>query len=280
MSKITVNLDQIKEIALKGIRRTTIFLGLGVNAARNENFNMYQLPENHYLRLVPENASEQKIKRFKENFEKWIISNGLRELIETFGLFLDKIHQACLWFATTKGSMGPEEANTHGPAFEKKGVEEKLKTLRTRFSILTDTEKYFASINQARNCITHRQGRIGSKDLKGKDSLHLTWWTLEIVAQTADGKVVSLTPIPKEGIYLEKAGTIGVKFLERLRQFKLGEIIELTPKDINEICFLVYKAANDIVASTMNYANKIGIKSNEPVVGHECAPQDSFSDER
>lgn len=261
MKNITVDLKQIREIALKGIRRTTIFLGLGVNAARDDRFNMYQLPENHYLRLVPENESEQQIKSFKDNFEKWIISNGLRELIETFGLFLDKIHQACLWFATNKGRMNPEEANTYRPAFERKGVEEKLKKMRTRFDVQTNKENYFASINQARNCITHRQGRVGPEDLKDKDSLRLTWWTLEIVAQTADGEEISLTPMPKEGIYFEKAGTIGVKFLDRLREFNCGDIIELTPTDINEICFLVHVAVNDIVASTTDYAKKIGIKN-------------------
>lgn len=261
-----MDLDKIKEIALKGIRRTTIFLGLGVNAARDGKFTKYQLPENHYLKMVPENASEEQVTHFKQNFEKWVILNGLRELIETFGLFLDKIHQACLWFATNKAATSSENANTFGPAFERKGVEEKLKTLRTRFDIQTDKEKYFASINQTRNCITHRQGRVGPEDLKGNDLLRLTWWTLDIIAQTADGKEVSLTTMPEEGFYFEKAGTIGVKISDRLREFKPGEIIELTPVDINEICFLVYVATNDIVASTVNYAKKIGIKIAEPVI--------------
>ncbi|MCR4321361.1 MAG: hypothetical protein NUV74_13620 [Candidatus Brocadiaceae bacterium] len=252
----TVDLDKIKEIALKGIQRTTIFLGLGINAARDEKLIQYQLPENHFLKMVQENASEEQVNHFKQNFEKWIISNGLRELIETFGLFLDKIHQTCLLFATSKTLISSKDANTFGPAFEKKGVEGKLHTLRTRFDIQTNKENYFASINQARNCITHRQGRIGLEDLKGKNSFGLTWWTLNMVAQMADGKEVSLTPMPKEGFFFKEAGTIGVKILDRLREFKKGEIIELTPTDINEICFLVYMATNDIVTSTMNYANK------------------------
>lgn len=269
MNSVTVDLDKIKEISLKGIRRTTIFLGLGINAARDGKFTKYQLPENYYLKMVPENTSEEQVTHFKQNFEKWVISNGLRELIETFGLFLDKIHQACLWFATNKAAMSSEKANTFGTDFEKKGVEGKLKTLGTRFNIQTNKEKYLASINQARNCITHRQGRVGPEDLKGNDSLRLTWWTLNIVAQTADGKEVPLTPMPEEGFYFEKAGTIGIKVSDRLRVFKQGEIIELTPADINEICFLVYVATNDVVASTVNYAKKIGIKIAEPVIQAE-----------
>ena len=117
--------------------------------------------------------------------------------------------------------------------------------------------------------LTFRQGRVGPEDLKENDSLRLTWWTLNIIAQTADGKEVPLTSMPEEGFYFEKAGTIGVKVSDRLRVFKLGEIIELTPADINEICNLFYVATNDVVASTVNYAKKIGIKIAEPVIQAE-----------
>ncbi len=266
MNNVTVDLSKVKEIALKGIRRTTIFLGLGVNAAREDKFTKYQLPENHFFKMVPENASEEQVAHFKQNFEKWIISNGVRELIETFALFLDKIHQSCLWFATSKAAMNSEDANRYGPAFERKGVEEKLKKLRVHFDIQTDKEKYFSSINQARNCITHRQGIVGPEDLKGNHSLKLTWWKLDVIAQTAEGKEVSLMSIPEEGLYFENAGSISVKVSERLREFKLGEIIELTPADINEICFLIYMSTNEIVASTRNYAKSIGIRSAEPAI--------------
>jgi hypothetical protein len=260
MNKLTVNLDQIKEIALKGIRRTTVFLGLGVNVARDKTFTKYQLPENHYLRLVPENASEEQVASFKENFQKWIISNALREVIETFGVFLDKIHHASLFLATNNGQIDKQGAESFGPAFERKGVEKKLKTLRTRFNIFTDKEKYFPSINQARNCITHRRGRIGPEDLKDAESLSLIWWALEIIAQTTDGREYSLTPMPEEGFYFEHGGTIGVKILDHFREFKLGDVIEFTPVDVNEICFLIYLATNDIVVSTVNYAKTLGIK--------------------
>lgn len=260
MNKVTIDLDKIKEIAIKGIRRTTVFLGLGVNAARDKAFNEYQLPENHYLKLVPDNATAEQIARFKENFEKWIVSNGLRELIETFGVFLDKIHHASLLLATNKERITQQDAETFGPAFERKGIEEKLKTLRTRFNILSDKEKYFPSINQARNCITHRQGQIGPEDLKGNASLNLIWWTLGIIAQTADGKEFSLTPMPEEGFYFEHGGVVSLKISDCSRDFKLGEFIELTPGDINEICFLVYLATSEIVASTVNYAKTLGIQ--------------------
>lgn len=265
MNSITVDLDQIKEIALKGIRRATVFLGLGVNAARDKTFTQYELPENN-IKFIPEKVSTEEVLSFKENFEKWIIWNCLRELIENFAIFLDAIHQSCLWIATNKGRITPKDANKLGPDFEQKGVEGKLKQLRTRFDIVTKNENYFATINQARNCITHRKGRIGPEDLKESDSFRATWRSFEIFVQTPNGKEISLKrPIPETGIYFKDGGMISLKFLERLKHFKLGEVIEFTPVDINEICFLVNETANEIVVSMVTYAKDLGIKVAEHV---------------
>lgn len=253
---MTIDFDRIKDIALRGIRRATVFLGLGVNAARNESLTEYDLAETR-IKLLP----ERELKDIKQNFEKWIIWNSLRELIESFGIFLDAIHQSCLLFATHKGRVTSKNAEKWGPDFERKGVEGKLEILRTRFNITTKSENYFATINQARNCITHRQGRVGKEDLKGNASFTPTWRAFDIIIQTPDGAEISLqAPIPESGIYLKDGGTVGLKISERLRAYKLGDIIEFTPMDVNEICFLVNEASNEIVASAINYAKELGIK--------------------
>jgi hypothetical protein len=272
MDRIEINFDKIKDIAMRGIRRTTIFLGLGVNAARDNKLTTYQLSENVHLRLVPEQVSEDELLEFKSNFEKWIISNGLRELIESFGVFLDRIHQASLWFAIHKGLISPEDANKFGPAFEKKGVEGKLNKLRTRFNIFTDRDRYFPSINQARNCITHRRSLVGVEDLKGHDTLQLIWWAFDFIALFPDGKEVPLMPLPEGGFYFENGGKISLKIRDRIREYNIGEVIELTPVDVNEICYLVMLATDEIVASTVNYAKSIGIEVTEPSGAREKSP--------
>jgi len=260
---MTIDFDRIKGIALRGIRRATVFLGLGVNAARNESITEYDLAETR-IKLLPLKVSAQELKDMKQNFEKWIIWNSLRELIESFGIFLDAINQSCLLFATSKGRVSSKDADKRGPDFERQGVEGKLRTLRERFNITTKSENYFASINQARNCITHRQGRVGKEDLKGNDSFTPTWRAFDIIIQTPDGAEVSLqAPMPEGGIYLKDGGTVGLKVLERLREYKLGDIIEFTPMDINEICFLVNQVSSEIIVSTINYAKELGIKITE-----------------
>lgn len=260
MNQITIDFDKLKEIALRGIRRTAVFLGLGVNAARDENFKDYQLTGIALLRLVPDKVEDAVVTEFKDSFEKWVISNGLRELIETFAVFLDKVHQVCLLAATHKKLISEEDANTFGPAFEWKGLEDKLKILRERFGIQSDKEKYFASINQARNCITHRRGKVGPEDLRANPSFKLAWWAFDVYAETARGKKINLMPpIPKEGVYLDQGDTVKMKINEREKEYRLGIVISLSPNEVNEICFLVNLATDDMTKGAIQYAQEIGI---------------------
>ncbi|OPY65908.1 MAG: hypothetical protein A4E63_02767 [Syntrophorhabdus sp. PtaU1.Bin050] len=260
MNRTTINIDKIREIALLGIRRTAAFLGLGVNAARNKQFTHYHLSSLSSFQVIPDNLDDKSVAHMKEEFENWIISNGLRELIEGFGLFLDEIHRSCLLMATHKKLMTTDEANTYGPTFKRKGVEGKLSALRTRFSVLSDKEKYFESINQARNCITHRRGIVGSEDLKGRERFCLTWLGFDIYAETPTGERHSLTPpLPKEGLPLKDGGNIVLHFVDRIVEYKLGDNIRISPHELGDICFLVNIATEEIVKSTFEYAKSIGV---------------------
>jgi hypothetical protein len=122
---LNINFDQLREIALKGIRRSAVFLGFGVNAARDPKFANYKLTQITQIQLVPENANNQVLSDYKDAFEHWIISCGLRELTETFAIFLDGVHRSCLIMATHKQRIPAEEASKFGPAFERKGIEDK-----------------------------------------------------------------------------------------------------------------------------------------------------------
>ena len=141
--QINIDLSQIKEISLKGIRRAAVFMGLGINAARTDEFKDYHLSNETFLRIIPENVDNAQVKDFKKHFEQWIISCGLRELIETFSVYLCAIFKACLLASINKKKMLIEDPDKQLKSFEWKGVEKQLKTLRDRFNVKTSKEIYF-----------------------------------------------------------------------------------------------------------------------------------------
>lgn len=270
---LNIDFDRLRDIALKGIRRTAVFLGLGVNAARNPKFSDYELSQITQIQLVPSNADENTIKNYKSAFENWIISCGLRELIETFAVFLEGIHKSCLLMATNKGKIDATKANKICPAFERKGIEDKLKKLENQFGVQTGKKDYLISINRIRNCLTHRRGIVGVADMQDEGSLKLKWWGMELFIETPSGETISLQPpLPEEGIFLKDGGIVSVKIVDRVKEYKLGEVISLSPNDLAEICFLTQLATDEILKSAFEYAKALGIphraeKNTEPVAG-------------
>ncbi|HZX35852.1 MAG TPA: hypothetical protein VFF54_05115 [Thermodesulfobacteriota bacterium] len=255
MEDITIDINKVKDIAHRGIRRTSAFMGLGVNAARDEQFKKYQLSDSAFS-IISDKLDDKSIAHIKEEFEKWVISNGLTEIVESFCLFLDEVHRSCLLMATNKERIVSNDARKFGINFKKVGVEDKLKTLKNRFSVTSDKEKYLGSINQARNCITHRKGMVGTEDLRGEESFRLIWWAVDICIETPNGEKYT---IPEGGLLLQDGGSLRVHFKERIIEYKLGDIVNLSPKELSEICFLVYSATHDIARSVDEYAKKIGV---------------------
>jgi hypothetical protein len=80
--RISLDLDELFDIALKGIRRAAVFMGLGVNAAIDQNFRSYQLTALTQIQLVPDDVPPETLAHFKEEFRIWIEAGGFRELAD------------------------------------------------------------------------------------------------------------------------------------------------------------------------------------------------------
>jgi hypothetical protein len=262
MAPLSINFDYIADIPMRGVRRASVFLGLGVNAARNPQFKDYQLQNLALFRIMPDALPDETIAHFKENFEEWVISCALRELTETLDVFLDSVHRACLLMATNQGTVTPEEANKWGPVFERGGLDSKLSLLRRRFSIETSREAYFKGIKQARHCIAHRRGIVGMEDVDESDNkLHLQWWRVELLIKTPIGKEISLMPPLEEGaIVLEEGGEVQARFSTNERVFAIGQKISLNPNDLTEVCLLVKLASADIVKGLIEYTKSLRVE--------------------
>ncbi len=67
---INVDLDEIRDIAHKGVRRAAVFMGLGLNAAADEEFKNHRLSQLTNVDLVPTDAGEAQIGAFTEAYAK------------------------------------------------------------------------------------------------------------------------------------------------------------------------------------------------------------------
>src|SRR5206468_1284535 len=89
--QVSVDYPASREIVYIACRRAACFMGYALNAARNESLKDFTLSKEYSLHMFPENLPEETITEYKKEFEGWIVTNGLRELIEGFSAFLDNI---------------------------------------------------------------------------------------------------------------------------------------------------------------------------------------------
>lgn len=256
---VNIDFDKIRETAYKGVRRTAVFLGLGFNAANEPAFRNYELADLSPIHLVPSKVPDETIDHFKTEFGRWIVACGLRELIETFGLFLDRTHNACLFMAYHRDQITFEDATVWQPAFHHKGIKDKLKMLESRFNLKPDHPEHINGIQQVRNCLTHRHGIVGKEDCDDGDELNLKWMGFDLFIETPTGETIDLVLPLKEQIHLKDGGTVNLRFSERLRAFKVGTPIDLEAKDLVEICNFVLMSTDQILRGVAEYVKILGI---------------------
>lgn len=259
---IHINFSEILEIAQRGVRRASIFMGFGVNAALDPSFKSYQLTHITQLQFIPDNVSDEKLRHFKQEFQIWIEAAGLRELTESFALFLDAVHQACLFIQTvqSKAAMGNREQKD--ASFRRKGSPKKLKLLAQQFDVMADHPDFLNSIVRARNCLTHRMGVVGTDDLYGEGELIVRWIGMDVYAVSPTGVRTDLFNIPEGGVILPDAGKVMLGFVERSRAFKLGDKLALSTRELAEICFYVQREAGKITGAATAFAKRMGVRDN------------------
>ncbi len=251
--KISINLDKIHDIALRGIRRTYVFLGLGLNAAKNPDFNEFHLNTRYTIRLMPEEVSDKHIADFKRNFELWIIANGLRELIESFSVFLSAIYHACLIVDTAKGGISSQTMQSRKIDFDQKGVGGQLNKLAADYEITCPFADHFDSLTRARNCYAHRLGVVGPRDCNGGDTLILKWRAPEFLIMDNAGKEIVVSFDFQEPFHVEAGGTVGIRVVDKEKVFQRGTPIAIDQTELLEICLTALFATNDIRDSTLDF---------------------------
>lgn len=239
---MNINFKRIQEVADKPVHRAAAFMGLGLNAAYDKEYNNYQLAPTTQIEVLPANLNNDSISHLKNEFALWIIAGGLNELIEGFESFLMKIHSIPLLINFQKGNIFREEAMKERKNFAYQGLKGKLCLLHEKHNLISENSLYLESLANARNCFTHRHGIVGPEDLKnGASELTVEWKGMEIFVSTPEGEEIPLIPSEgRESIFLQKGGDVKLRpNIVRSLKFSKGQLIHFSPHDLAEICLFI-----------------------------------------
>ena len=267
--QVQIDFTKIKDIADKGVRRTSVFMGIGINTVLDNERVNYELTKITQIQLMPNDVSLETHKHFKDEFSLWIIGNGLRELIETFKVFLDSLHHNCLLMAFHKGKLSSDENKSFDKKYPEEGLPDKLIHLKDRFNITPKHPDYLKTINKARNCLTHRRGIVEPVDCNDGDVLKINWLGIDIFIEEPNGKRTFIYDMPDEGLLLQQGGIVKLQFIERAKAINRGNIVNFSPRELAEICHYFLMESNSTSSSAIDFAKSIGIPFSRTGAGTE-----------
>ena len=254
--EVNINLDLVWEPAAVGLRRASTFSGLGTNAARDPNLTDFHLPGLLKLSFFKEDAS--KLGEVKEQFERWILSNAFREVLESFAISLDRSYEVLLFVESVRKHQ--EVSRKRFNSFHYAGLEGKLERLNTEFGVHAKVADYLAPLSKARNCLAHRMGVVGIADCTEPGILKVRYRRIETLFLPEKGGPEQIVPADSADSFVtEGAGHIAIRFKEAETEFPLGARLVLEPIDVKYIFWTVNQSGIELKQALLEKLREMGV---------------------
>lgn len=255
-----LDLTRITATLQLGVRRVAAFMSLGLNAARNATPASLELaPADTRFRFLPAGMGHEAVAHIADEFQLWILTNGLRELCAFLERYLHDLYLAAALVSLSEGGRltADAPAPTLPKDFEHKGIGRKLELLHQTFGIDAPHSDCLSTFWDARNCLVHRLGWVGLKDVAA-DSQHLVvkWIGMEVWIHPVGGEPQLMPLDLGEGIFLKDGGEVQVRTIERSVSFKLGVQLNLNAHQLSEMlvtalgqCDVLMHGLNRLIAA-------------------------------
>jgi hypothetical protein len=174
------------------------------------------------------------------DFQRWAAMAVLRDLIESFSIFMSEKYRECIEAApAVTFSLTAQK-------FERCGIEEQLSIFLSDFIIDPEWTLRLTGFNRARNCLAHRQGIVGDADKNEDNELVVRWLApcIELTRNAPTPEVVVEGPMNSlmRGRHLSGQGArIGVR--DKEKRTPIGTVLSFQPADVLEICQTFQMAA-------------------------------------
>lgn len=252
--QINIDFAKLEGIVAISVRRASIFMGIAANAGRIDPPISHVLDDKAQFKFIADDAPLAARREMVDAFNTWVIANGLREMIESFSIFLGE----CFLIRHLIAEQEFPDAVAK-KRFERLGVEDQLASLSGDLPIDERFFTMFGSLNQARNCLAHRRGVIGVADVPTPGlPFVLRWRTRTITLE--DGRDVAQLLVAGEEIKVEAGENIRSEEVERTKTYAIGEAIILSRHELSEICLGITIATAAIRLRLYEFAKERGVQ--------------------
>lgn len=206
------------------------------------------------------------LEQARDSWNLWVLKNGFRDVAETIGGALEEVQKVlAIWALHPKMRNGkPLSRSDYDNAviisadkFHHKPLPQKFKSFKDEygFKLQSEYQRQLLSLNAARNCLVHREGRIGSDDVKDAKALVVEWYAMALFVADANGEREIQLPYR----YENADATHHLKRVLRSKEFPLGSQLTVSAQEFEEITWSLFLFAHSTAEQMSKYAIEKGI---------------------
>lgn len=247
-------------------------VAVGMHSAERMETEWLDEP-NQLFRMQYNKEAPVPLEEVRRYWRTWVLRGGFRDVAETLATTLEETHRIlALWNIIPKESpLGAIvkltvvlQMNKDVAAFHTKNLPDKLATLARQyaFTFPDNTKAQLLSINAARNCLVHRGGTIGEKDLdSGTQTFTLRWKAICPYIKDSTGERPMVLPFTTSEA--DETHLI-LKTEEKLKVFNLGEALEITSEEFSWVAWTQLEASQWAARRLEEIGRAQGLHIQEP----------------
>lgn len=252
---IKIDFDIIEDVALRGMRRAYYFSGMTYNQENLEGLK--QTPPGLGVQVFPPYPVE-KLSELKNAFSHFNANNCLREIIESFSLFLDQLYRVLEMYHSYK-TFDQKKIDERVKIFQNLDFPSKVREfnhkLAEKHKISSKDREFLIGLQRLRNCITHSGSVVG----KNKRFL-LTYPRFRMHGIKPNGQKIPIRSFPFKTP--DVPIKLQISFDRERKFFKDGEVIYVDNEQMTCICFGALNVCKAIKISAMRTAEALGFYIN------------------
>lgn len=258
---VTINLDGVVAPLHAAVGRALHVTAFGLSAAEAISSMPEGLRANAISLQFP--SPFKNVNHARDEFRAWVVMSALRELTEVVGTTLEEARVAAAAYKLFQGGRVATVAEFQAQvedrrqAFHRLGLPDKLERLRSEFGVglVPETAAHILSITVARNCLVHRSGRVGPRDVNEGNLLRVRWQRPSLVALSATGEQREISI----GATVAGGEGIGMRTFEAEREFAMGETVQFDASDLTNICWTLYVFGAQLVSNVRDFGVACGV---------------------
>lgn len=263
--EVNINLNALRGELQRSLQRTIYLVSTGLQSKDNLDIARLQLPTNS-VTMVFDGRLKWDVQTATEQYEKWTLCNGFRDIIEHFNSFFESAHRVLsFWELAIKqkegdiitGSLWNRTIVSGERSFHRLGLPDKFThVIGDKHNIQIDAklQQQILSSNAARNCLVHRNGVVTDQDIGASTALEVRWTNLDLILQNEDGEKDLVL-----GQIVEKDSVIAIRSRETLKTFVVGDNITFSAPEFANIAWTLFSFANDLVQKMSDFGVAHGL---------------------